>query len=182
MEETAHALWRAQRSPRGGRRTRTCQHCATNVGLRQPSLTLKLRLDFPGAGGEASEHVAVAVLEQHQAGPPVCDAPAELRKAVPVELGREEQAPAEPPLLGQVRVDVDDGQDVQDAGELPLRVHLALGDQGGQLEGRAQEEEALVDDQAQKRGHVVSPEHPVLEHGLVTVAVQPLRPQKLPAT
>lgn len=144
--------------------------------------TLKLRLDFPGAGGEAPKHVPVAVLQQHQAGPSVCDAPAELGEAVPVELSREEQAPAEPPLLGQVRVDVDDGQDIQDAGKLPLRVHLALRDQGGQLKGRAQEEEALVDDQAQKRGHVVGPEHPVLKHGPVTVTVQPLRAQKLPAT
>lgn len=32
-----------------------------------------------------------------------------------------------------------------------------------------------MDDQAQKRGHVVGPEHPVLKHGPVTVAVQPLR-------
>ena len=73
-----------------------------HVGLGRPSLTLKLRPDFPGAGGKAPKHVAITVLEQHQAGPPVCDVPAELGEAVPVELGREEEAPAKPPLLGQV--------------------------------------------------------------------------------
>lgn len=85
-----------------------------------------------------------------------------------------------PLLPGQVGVDVDDGQDIQDARKLPFLVDLALGDQGGQIEGRAQEEEALVDDHAQKRGHMGSPEHPVLNCGSVTF--QPLRPQKLLTT
>lgn len=123
MEETEHGLagsevptWRLrdQKSP---------GVCATNVGL----FTLKLRLDFPGAGGRSPEHVPIAVLQQHQAGPSVCVRP-QSWAAVPwssvAKAGR-----GAPPLLGQVRVDVDDGQDIQDAGKLPLKVHLALRDQ-----------------------------------------------------
>lgn len=144
-----------------------------------PSLTLKLRLDLPGAGGKPPEHVAVLVLEQHHAGPPLGDAPTELGEAVPVERGREEQAPAVPQIPGQVGVDVGDGEDVQEAGKLPPSVHLALREQGGQIEGRAQEPKALVDDHAQKRGHVRGPEQPGLDHGAVTVAVQPLGPRRL---
>lgn len=83
------------------------------------SLTLKLRLDLPGAGGKPTEHVAVVVLEEHHTGPPLGDESAELGEAVPVELGREEQVPAVPLLPGQVGVEVDDGQHVQDALELP---------------------------------------------------------------
>ena len=74
-----------------------------------------------------------------------------------------------PLLPGQVAVDVDDGQDIQDARKLPLLVDLALGHQGGQIEGRAQEAKALLDDHAQERGHEGGPEHPVLNRGSVTV-------------
>lgn len=52
-----------------------------------PSLTLKLRLDLPGAGSKPAEHIAVVVLEECHAGPPVWDAAAELGEAVPMELG-----------------------------------------------------------------------------------------------
>lgn len=95
------------------------------------SLTLKLRLDFPGAGGKATEHVAIAVLEEQHAGPLAGDAPAELGEAAPVELRREEQVPAVLPLPGQVGVDIDDRQHVQDTLELLAPVHFALGDQSG---------------------------------------------------
>lgn len=147
-----------------------------------PGLTLKLRLDLPGAGGKPAEHLAVVVLQQQHAGAPVGDAAAELGKAVPVELGREEQAPAAPLLLAQVGVDEDNRQDVQDALKLPLLLNVTLGDQGGQIEGEAQEEEASVDDHAQERGHVGGPEHPGLDRGSVTLTVQLLRPWKLLAT
>jgi len=143
---------------------------------------LKLRPDLPGAGGKPAEHLAVAVLHQQHTGAPVGDAATELREAVPVELGREEQAPTALLLPAQVGVDVDDRQDVQDALEHPLLVNVTLGDQGGQVEGGAQEEEASVDDHAQKRGHVGGPEHPVLDGGSVTLTVQLLRPRKLLTT
>lgn len=145
---------------------------------RRPQLTLELGLHLPGAGGEPSEHVSVLVLEQSQAGPLVRDAPAQLREALPVQPGGEEQAPAVPLLRGQVGVEVDDRKDIQDALELLPGAHLALGHQRGQVEGRAQDEEALVDDHPQERGHVGDPEHPVFNHGVVTGMVQPGRPQK----
>lgn len=86
--------------------------------------------------------------------------------------------PAVPLLPGQVGVDKDDRQDIQDTLKLLPLVNLTLRDQGGQTEGQAQEK-ASVDDHTQERGHEVGPEHPVLDHSLVTVTVQPLRPQQL---
>lgn len=54
----------AQRSPRRSRLTKTPnKHCATYHWVLWPSLTLKLRLDFPGAGGKPTEHLAVVVLK-----------------------------------------------------------------------------------------------------------------------
>lgn len=81
-------------------------------------------------------------------------------------------------LPGQVGVDVDDRQGVQDALKLLPLVHLTLGDQRGQIEGPGQGK-APVDDHAQECGHQVGPEHPVLDHSGVTVAVQLLGPQQL---
>lgn len=72
------------------------------------TLTLKLRLDFPGAGGKPTKHMAIVVLEDCHTGPLVWEAPTQLGEAVPVELGREEQMPAVLPLPGQVGVDIDD--------------------------------------------------------------------------
>lgn len=142
-------------------------------------VTLKLRLDLPGAGSEPTKHVAVMVLKEHHAGPLLGDVPTELGKAVPMELRREQQTPAVLQHPGQVGVDVDDRQDVQDALKLPALVDLTLRDQGGQTEGQVQQEKAPVDDHAQEGGHMGGPEHPVLDHGVVTVTVQPLRPQEL---
>lgn len=53
-------------------------------GMGSPCLTLKLRPDLPGAGSKAPEHVAIAVLQDGQAGPAVGDSAAELREALPV--------------------------------------------------------------------------------------------------
>lgn len=83
-----------------------------------------------------------------------------------------------PLLPRQVGVDVHDREDVQDALKAPALVHLTLGDQGSQIQGRAQDEKALMNDHTQEYGHVGDPEHPVLDHGSVTVTVQPLGPQK----
>lgn len=168
----------AQGSPGRSRLTGTPDAHPATPGFRWPRLTLKLRLDFPGAGGKPTEHVAVVVLEEQQAGPAVGDAPTELGEAVPVELGREEQVPAVLPLPGQVGVDVDDRQEVQDAVKLLPLVNLPLGDQRGQIEGPGQAK-GPVDDHAQERGHQVGPEHPVLDHGRVAVTGQLLRPQQL---
>lgn len=99
------------------------------------SLTLKLRLDLPRTGGKATEDIAIPVLEDNQAGPLVCDVAAQLGKALSVELCGEEQAPAVPLLYGQVGVEVDDRQQVQEAlKRLPL-IHVALGDQRGKVQG-----------------------------------------------
>lgn len=99
------------------------------------TLTLKLRLDLPRTGGKATEDIAIPVLEDHQAGPLVCDVAAQLGEALSVELCGEEQAPAVPLLYGQVGVEVEDRQHVQDAlKRLPL-IHVALGDQRGKVQG-----------------------------------------------
>lgn len=99
------------------------------------SLTLKLRLDLPRTGGKATEDIAIPVLEDNQAGPLVCDVAAQLGKALSVELCGEEQAPAVSLLYGQVGVEVDDRQQVQEAlKRLPL-IHVALGDQRGKVQG-----------------------------------------------
>jgi hypothetical protein len=52
--------------------------------------------------------MSIVVLEDGQAGTLVCNAPTELREALPMELGGEEQAPAVPLFPGQLRVEVDD--------------------------------------------------------------------------
>lgn len=99
------------------------------------SLTLKLRLDLPRTGGKATEDIAIPVLEDNQAGPLVCDVATQLGKALSVELRGEEQPPAVLLICGQVGVEVDDRQHIQDAlKRLPL-IHVALGHQRGKVHG-----------------------------------------------
>lgn len=129
-----------------------------------PSLTLKLRLDLPGTGCKPTKHMAIMVLNQHDARALLGDVPTELGEAVPVKLGREEQTPAVPLLPRQVGVDIDDRQDVQDTLKHPLLVNVTLRDKRGQIEGQTQEK-ASVDDHTQKRGYMGDPEHPGLDHG-----------------
>lgn len=83
-----------------------------------------------------------------------------------------------PLLPGQVGVDIDDRQDIQDALKLLPLVDSTFRDQSGQIEGQVQAK-SPVDDHTQECGNEVGPEHPVPNHSSVTVIVQPLGPQKL---
>lgn len=139
-------------------------------------LTLKLGLHFPGAGGKPTKDVALGVLQDQKAGASVDNMTAQLRKALAVDPGGEEQLPLIPKFGRQVGIEVDDGREVQEADEgCPLQAS-ALRQQVEDLTGfvgeRLEEEQALLKHHLEEGGDLWDSEKPVFNAALVTRGIQ----------